>query len=127
MRVGFIGLGKLGLTCAEAMATKYSVTGYDIHDRVSDSISIVTDMADAVKDQDIVFVAVQTPHHPEYDGSKPTAHMPNKDFDYTQVKQVLNEVNEYVDTNTMVVLISTVLRGTVSRELSPLIAHARYI
>ena len=28
--VGFIGLGKLGMPCAEVMATKYEVNGYDI-------------------------------------------------------------------------------------------------
>ena len=127
MRVGFIGLGKLGLICAEAMGKHYPVIGFDIFDRDSDVINITTDLQWAVKDQDIVFVAVQTPHHPEYDGSKPTAHLPNKDFDYTQVKQVLSEINEYVDPNTMVVLISTVLPGTVRRELAPLIEHARFI
>ena len=30
MKVGFIGLGKLGLPCAESMASSYDVTGYDI-------------------------------------------------------------------------------------------------
>ena len=30
MRVGFIGLGKLGLICAEAMGKHYPVIGFDI-------------------------------------------------------------------------------------------------
>jgi 3-hydroxyisobutyrate dehydrogenase-like beta-hydroxyacid dehydrogenase len=30
MKIGFIGLGKLGMPCAEAIAEQgYSVTGYD--------------------------------------------------------------------------------------------------
>ena len=28
--VGFVGLGKLGLLCAEVMSEHYDVTGYDI-------------------------------------------------------------------------------------------------
>jgi UDP-N-acetyl-D-mannosaminuronate dehydrogenase len=28
--IGFIGLGKLGLDCAEVFAEKYTVRGYDI-------------------------------------------------------------------------------------------------
>ena len=30
MKVGFVGVGKLGKDAAEGMATKYDVTGYDI-------------------------------------------------------------------------------------------------
>ena len=29
MKIGFIGLGKLGMPCAEVMAKKHSVVGYD--------------------------------------------------------------------------------------------------
>ena len=85
MQIGFIGLGKLGLPCAEAMATQYSVTGYDIYDRTSDTVKISPTLEGAVKGKDIVFVAVQTPHDPIYDGSQPITHLPNKDFDYTVV------------------------------------------
>jgi 3-hydroxyisobutyrate dehydrogenase-like beta-hydroxyacid dehydrogenase len=80
MKIGFIGLGKLGLPCAEAMAKDYTVTGYDIVERVSSLVNVVTDIKLAVEGQDIVFVAIQTPHHPDYDGSKPTAHLPNKSW-----------------------------------------------
>ncbi len=97
MKIGFIGLGKLGLPCAELMADQHEVSGYDIYDRTSTKINIVTDLELATRDKDIVFVAVPTPHHPDYDGSKPTSHLPNKDFDYDPVKQVLAEVNDYTD------------------------------
>lgn len=127
MKVGFIGLGKLGLTCAEAMAVKHEVTGYDINDRISDKINVVTDLKLAVQGQDIVFVAVPTPHHPDYDGSKPTAHLPNKDFNYDQLKQVLAEINDYVQGHAVVVLISTVLPGTIRRDLAPLVTNANFI
>jgi UDP-N-acetyl-D-mannosaminuronate dehydrogenase len=37
-KVGFVGIGKLGLPCAEVMAQEYDVTGYDIYPKVSDKI-----------------------------------------------------------------------------------------
>jgi UDP-N-acetyl-D-mannosaminuronate dehydrogenase len=40
-KVGFIGIGKLGLPCAEVMAQEYDVTGYDIYPKKSDKINAV--------------------------------------------------------------------------------------
>ena len=127
MKVGFIGLGKLGLPCAEAMAEHYQVTGYDIYSRTSSKIKIVNSLQEAVDGKDIVFVAVQTPHDPAYDGSQPISHLPNKDFNYNIVKAVLQDVNRYANSNTLVVLISTVLPGTTRREFMPLMTNARFI
>lgn len=127
MKIGFIGLGKLGLPCAEAMASKYSVAGFDIYERQSDSVQICSTMEEAVTGKDIIFIAVQTPHDKLYDGSLPTSHLPNKDFDYSIARAVLTEVNQYVNQNQLVVLISTVLPGTTRRELRPCITNARFI
>lgn len=125
--VGFVGLGKLGLPCAEVMACCYDVTGYDISSRSSEKIKIVNNLKDAVQDKDIIFVAVQTPHDPIYDGSQPITHLANKDFDYTIVNNVLSEINQYVTQDQLVVLISTVLPGTTRRELRQNITNARFI
>jgi len=84
-------------------------------------------LVDAVKGQDIVFVAVQTPHDPQYDGKAPTSHLPNKDFDYTLVKQVLSEVNAVATQEQLVVLISTVLPGTTRREFVPIMTNTRFV
>jgi UDPglucose 6-dehydrogenase len=127
MNVGFIGLGKLGMPCAETMAEKYSVTGYDIYPRHSDKIKISDNLRGAVAGKDVIFVAVQTPHDPDYDGSRPITHLPNKDFDYTIVKDVLKEIDAWVSPEQLVVLISTVLPGTVRRDLRPCITNARFI
>jgi UDPglucose 6-dehydrogenase len=127
MQVGFIGIGKLGMPCAEVMASKYSVTGYDIYPKTSDKIKISDSLRGAVVGKDIIFVAVQTPHDPNYDGSKPITHLPNKDFDYTIVKDVLSKIDAWVTPEQLVVLISTVLPGTVRRELRPCITNARFI
>ena len=125
--IGFIGVGKLGQACAEMVAEVHDVVGYDVEPREPENFTMVSDLKDAVRGQDIVFVAVQTPHDPQYDGKAPTSHLPNKDFDYTLVKQVLSEVNEVATQEQLVVLISTVLPGTVRRELIPLIPNARFI
>jgi UDPglucose 6-dehydrogenase len=125
--VGFVGIGKLGLACAEVMSTHYDVTGYDIYPRTSDKIKISDTLEGAVRGKDIIFIAVQTPHDPIYDGSQPITHLDNKDFDYTIVNKVLAEVNQYVTQNQLVVLISTVLPGTTRRELRKHITNARFI
>jgi len=126
-KVGFIGVGKLGMSCAEVMSTQYQVTGYDIYPRTSDRIKIVEWLNEAVVGQDIIFVAVQTPHEAEYGGSQPIAHLPNRDFDYTVVKNVLKQINAFVRPHQMVALISTVLPGTVRGELRECITNARFI
>ena len=64
MKIGFIGIGKLGLPCAEAMASKgHNVVGYDVVARKSNVIDIAATIKDCVQDRDIVFIAVPTPHH----------------------------------------------------------------
>jgi UDPglucose 6-dehydrogenase len=127
MNVGFIGIGKLGMACAEVMANQHSVTGYDIYRKNSDVIKIADTLSQAVVGQDIIFIAVQTPHDPDYSGSAPTSHLPNVDFDYTAVETVLKQVNCYVRPNQLVVLISTVLPGTTRERLRPLITNGRFI
>jgi UDPglucose 6-dehydrogenase len=126
-KVGFIGIGKLGLPCAEVMAQEYDVTGYDIYPKHSNKIKISQTLEGAVKGKDVIFVAVQTPHDPIYDGSQPITHLPNKDFDYTIANQVLADINQYVTKDQLVVLISTVLPGTTRRELRKHITNARFI
>lgn len=127
MNVGFIGIGKLGMACAEVMATKYDVTGYDIYPKTSDKIKIASDLKDAVLGKDIVFIATQTPHDPMYGGAEPITHLKNVDFDYTIVENVLRQVNCWARPNQLIVLISTVLPGTTRERLRPLITNARFI
>jgi UDPglucose 6-dehydrogenase len=127
MTVGFIGLGKLGMACAETMAGHYAVTGYDINSKQSNKIKISDNLRGAVTGKEIVFVAVQTPHDPDYDGSKPITHLPNKDFDYTIVKNVLKQIDQWASPDQLIVLISTVLPGTVRRELRDCITVPRFI
>jgi len=122
-RIGFIGLGKLGLPCAEAIAKKgFDVTGYDTG-RVSTDITMKETIKELVADKDIVFVSVPTPHEEGYDGRQPTSHLPVKDFNYDTVKKVIAKCDEHMTREQTLVLISTVLPGTIRRELSPLMTN----
>ena len=126
-KVAMIGVGKLGQACAEVMAETYPLVGYDVAPREPKNFPMVDTMQEAVEYADIIFVAAPTPHDPKYDGREPTAHLPNKDFDYTIVKGILSEVNQFANRKQLVVLISTVLPGTTRRELEPLITNARFV
>lgn len=127
MKISMIGCGKLGLPCAEVMAEYYDVVGYDIIPDPNASIPMLNSIEEAVFNRELIFVAVPTPHDPEYGGSKPISEMPPKDFDYGIVKQVLLDINQYVDKTQLIVLISTVLPGTVREHLAPCIKNARFI
>jgi len=123
-KIGFIGLGKLGMPCAEAIARKgFDVTGYDVDIKRSDVIDVKTTIKELVTDRDIVFVAVPTSHEDGYDGREPTSHLPVKDFSYEVVKKVITKCDEHMTREQTLVLISTVLPGTIRRELAPLMKN----
>ena len=126
-KVSMIGVGKLGQSCAEVMANTYEVVGYDLLNRDPINFSMVDSIEKAVNHGDIIFIAAPTPHEQEYDGRNPTHHLPNKDFNYTIVKNILKEVNKYASKKKLVVLISTVIPGTIRRELKPLITNSRFV
>jgi UDPglucose 6-dehydrogenase len=110
-KIGFIGIGKLGLDCAEVMAEKHTVRGYDIYPRSSDTVK-VCDIDELVNESEWIFIAVPTPHAEGYDGSVPSSHMTPKDFGHDAVIDAINKVNQHAKTSKKVVLISTVLPGT---------------
>lgn len=126
-KVAMIGVGKLGQDCAEVMAKHYDVVGYDVVPRTPSNFFMMPSIQEAVQNRDIIFIAAPTAHDPMYGGETPTSHLPNKDFDYTIVTDILTEVNKYVNKQQLVVLISTVLPGTVRHHLEPCITNARFI
>ena len=127
MKIGFIGVGKLGKEAAEVMAEKHDVIGYDITEVQPENFEMVSSIEEVCKDRELIFIAVPTPHHTDYDGRYPTSHLPNKDFDYTIVNNVLDEVNKYTNKEQLVVLISTVLPGTIRREFIHRLSNTRFI
>ena len=127
MKIGFIGVGKLGKEAAEVMAEKHFVQGYDLTEVNPSNFDMVESLERVCDGKDIIFIAVPTPHDPDYEGKTPSTHLPPKDFDYSIVKQVLRDINEFTTKEQLVVLISTVLPGTTRREFIPLVKNYRFI
>ena len=127
-KIGFIGLGKLGMPCAELIRKKgFHVAGYDVESKSSELVEIRDSIEDLCRDRDIVLVATPTPHEHGYDGSEPTSHKEVKDFNYDSVKSVLEQCNRHMGETQILVLISTVLPGTIRRELSPLVSNVKLL
>lgn len=146
MRVGWIGLGKLGFPCALVLAQHHEVIGYDVSERPWDIISGaaepmreagLTDLLavskgilragstfEVVEHSDVVFVAVQTPHEPRYGGERPMPEFESADFDYSFLVQACREVCHAAKAgrkNVTMVIVSTVLPGTINRVIRPLL------
>jgi len=119
-KIGFIGIGKLGLDCAEVMAEKHEVRGYDIVPRTSNSVR-VCDIDELINESEWIFIAVPTPHAEGYDGSVPSSHMEPRDFGHAAVIDAINRVNAHANSSKKVVLISTVLPGTTRRKFITLL------
>lgn len=127
MRVGVIGLGKLGLPVAEAMSVRHDVYGYDIAPVISGAITVTNGLRELVAHSEMVFIAVQTPHDARYDGSTPSSHLPSRDFDYNHVIDILDQIENLDTDDKTVVLISTVLPGTTRRLLAPRLTKAQLV
>ena len=134
MRVGFVGLGKLGLPVALAVeAAGHEVRGYDPSDEVADilyrrKLPYMESGAQELLDRtviemhppsaianwaDLIFIAVNTPHQPEFEG---TTRLPEEraDFDYSYLATAISSVLDKTEAKAIVV-ISTVLPGTIER------------
>jgi UDPglucose 6-dehydrogenase len=103
MRIGFVGLGKLGYPCALAASLRgHHVMGYDINPEMMNNLpkryyetaqdgstpmytllekSCVRfgGLQEVIDHSEIVFVAVQTPHDPRYEG---ITRMPSERADF---------------------------------------------
>jgi UDPglucose 6-dehydrogenase len=144
MNIGFLGLGKLGLPCALAVNSKgHNVFGYDIDKNVEkylidrkipyreegsdillETHSIKWGGVDyVVENSDIIFVPIQTPHHPKYEGVDRLLDE-RVDFDYTYLKAGIKNLSEEIQKqgkDKIVIIISTVLPGTIRNEIKPLL------
>ncbi len=118
--IGFIGLGKLGLDCAEVFSQHYRVRGYDIYPRQSCTVQVCS-AQETIAKSDWIFVAVPTPHAAGYDGSEPSSHLPPRDFGHDAVLDALRLINQHADRPKKVVLISTVLPGTTRKYFVPVL------
>lgn len=142
MKIGFIGLGKLGLPVAVAMTYKgHDVLGYDIcKEKMSktnypfkevgrteketfqdilpnSTINFANNVKEVIDHAELLFIAIQTPHDKLYEGDDIFPEN-TKDFDYTALKECLKEVVKLSNKNLIVSIISTVSPGTYARELN---------
>jgi UDPglucose 6-dehydrogenase len=155
MKVGFVGLGKLGLPCALALDLKgHDVMGYDINPNVMQKESVpyreegpsgepsiepilrnsrirfARDLGEVVRHAEVIFVAIQTPHEPKYEG---VTRMPaeRKDFVYTWLVNGMKDLAARIaegGEDKVVVIISTVLPGTLKKYIFPVInSHVKVV
>ena len=142
MKIGFMGLGKLGLPCALAAEAHggHEVVGYDPDPKVKrilatkilpykevgaeelleDSKIEIVSVEAMVESCDIIFVPIQTPHAPEYEG---ITRIPNErvNFDYSFLQNGLDQISAAVHVTgrkgLIVSIISTVLPTTFDNHL----------
>ena len=144
MRVGFLGLGKLGLPVALAIEARgHTVFGYDISEKVHNIIVAkkitykekwaqkylknskikFVGVQEVVASSEIIFVPIQTPHALKYEG---ILRIPDQrmDFDYSYLKTGIRTLSREIEKqgqDKILVIISTVLPGTIRREIKPLL------
>jgi UDPglucose 6-dehydrogenase len=148
MRIGFLGLGKLGLPCALAVDLKgHDVMGYDINPNVmqkervpyqeagpngepsiepilkASKLRFASSVRELVEHSEIIFVPIQTPHEERYEG---TTRIPGerKDFIYRWLidgLRTLSDEIKAVGEDRIVVVISTVLPGTMRKYIYPVL------
>lgn len=142
-KVGFVGCGKLGLMVALTIESKgHEVKGYDVnpavaeylktraipfHEEHSGALLATTQLEMVPLDElcdwaDIIFLAPQTPHDPKYEGITP---IPDErvDFDYSHLIKCVTDVDAALEGPKTCVIISTVLPGTIDREIRPRISR----
>ena len=113
MKIGFIGLGKLGLPVALAIESKkHQIYGYDIDNNVIESIREkkipykekgiqkllnktkinILPIKKILEKSELIFIAIQTPHEKKYEG---ITKIPNsrKDFNYTYIVNLIKKLS----------------------------------
>lgn len=80
-------------------------------------------LTEAVSHGELIFVPIQTPHNPRFEGTLP---LPEErvDFDYSYLKAGIKSLADEIEKqgkDKIVIIISTVLPGTIEREIKPLL------
>ncbi len=154
MKIGFLGLGKLGLPCALAIDIKgHDVMGYDLNSDVmqkehvrykeagpngeasiepilrASKLKFARNLRELVVHSEIIFVAIQTPHETPYEG---ITRLPKErnDFIYQWLTTGLCDLSEQIydiNEDRIVVVISTVLPGTIRKHIVPILCtHVKF-
>ena len=145
VKVGMVGVGKLGLPCLLAMEKHggHEIFGFDINEEVlnkirnrhvdyfeagvneyllTSKIKVSNDLKEIVTNCDIIFIAVQTPHETEFEGITPLG-LDRRDFSYEYLSKAIDsicaEICEDITSCPTIVVISTVLPGTMEKVVIP--------
>jgi UDPglucose 6-dehydrogenase len=124
-KIGFIGLGKLGLpTCYTYAYLGHRIMGYDINSKrmtydldtieaglsgkgsinelfkdnenIKNNLSFSTNLEEVINFGDIIFVAIQTPHDKKFEGIERLT-PERKDFDYTYLVNSIKDISSVLD------------------------------
>jgi len=147
MRIGFVGIGKLGKPVATVMALKdHDVMCYDVNpnnmnkefteieaddngnpngfkDMLAKADLKFGSLQDVITHGEIIFTAIQTPHAEQYGGH---VRVPKDavDFDYSYLIDCIKNINACeINEPKVVVIISTVLPTTIREKILPLITN----
>jgi len=146
MKIGFMGMGKLGLPCALAIESQgHEVLGYDINPRIADILKTkklpyreagaqelldqsqiqMVELPQLARESGIIFMAIETPHGYMFEG---ITRIPSnrKDFNYSFLRQglrMLDHALSSVAESRIIVVISTVLPGTIDQIIRPNLSH----
>ncbi len=150
-KVGMVGLGKLGLPCLLAMEAfgGHEVYGFEISPRArqaieekhvnfwekdvnkllkNSKITLTDSAAELVSLCEIIFVAVPTPHDEAFEGLTPIP-TERRDFNYEYLREATQDLAQglakYPNANPLIVVISTVLPGTMRTEVLPILSKSR--
>ena len=145
VKVGMVGVGKLGLPCLLAMEKHggHEIFGFDVNEEVlnkiknrhveyfeagvndyllTSKIKVSSDLSEIVTNCDIIFIAVQTPHEIEFEGITPLG-LDRRDFSYEYLSKAIDsicaEIGKGVTNCPTIVVISTVLPGTMEKVVIP--------
>jgi len=144
LKIGFVGLGKLGFPVALAIESKgHEIFGYDINPDIQKYLDTkstpfiekgmepllnstklkLKSLEYIVARSDIIFVPIQTPHDPQYEGSTSLPEL-RKDFDYSYLIDGIESIARIAKEGkkkTIVAVISTCLPTTYENRIKPLL------
>ncbi len=145
MRVGLVGAGKLGLPIGLVAASRgHDVVAYDpspvpaqiLGTRIypyreigaqelleATTLRLADSIAQVVTESDLILCIVQTPHGPAFEGA---SRLPadRRDFDYSYLRDAVASICSAAASQSkrvVLAVMSTVLPGTVDREVRPLL------
>jgi UDPglucose 6-dehydrogenase len=156
MKISVVGLGKLGLPVAIGIERKgHQVFAYDIRPEINSQSKIIDclnteeknekldgdikpyleeskiiicdSLEECLQNGEIVFIAIQTPHHPNFGGDKPIPNSERSDFDYNFLIKSIQDISSILDHSNnidskIVSIISTVLPTTLRKHILPIMS-----